>query len=274
MIRVLSLGAGVQSTTLLLMAVRGEFEAMPEAAVFADTGWEPAAVYRHLDWLERECGGTIPIHRVSAGNIRSDVLAAAGERRERIGGLSQPPFFVRAKPQDGVPPDAGGTLWRNCTRDYKVRPIRREVRRLMDEAGAKQAESWIGISLDEAHRMKDSGVGYMTNVYPLVDRRMTRHDCLLWLERHGYPTPPKSSCLGCPYHSNAQWRAIRDHDQEGWADVLDFEERLRAGKLPGVTGEVFLHRSFIPLAQVDLSTAADHGQLDLFGNDCEGLCGV
>ena len=37
----LSLGAGVQSSTLLLMAREGELEL--DAAVFADTRWEPAA---------------------------------------------------------------------------------------------------------------------------------------------------------------------------------------------------------------------------------------
>ena len=50
-LRVLSLGAGVQSTTLALLAVRGEIGPMPDCAIFADTGWEPRAVYEHLTWL-------------------------------------------------------------------------------------------------------------------------------------------------------------------------------------------------------------------------------
>ncbi len=41
-IRALSLGAGVQSTTLALLAVEGVLP-MPDVAIFADTGWEPAA---------------------------------------------------------------------------------------------------------------------------------------------------------------------------------------------------------------------------------------
>lgn len=47
-LRILSLGAGVQSTTLALMAAHGEIGAMPDCAIFADTGWEPKAVYEHL----------------------------------------------------------------------------------------------------------------------------------------------------------------------------------------------------------------------------------
>ena len=50
-LRVISLGAGVQSTTMALLAAHGEIQPMPDAAIFADTGWEPAAVYRHLEWL-------------------------------------------------------------------------------------------------------------------------------------------------------------------------------------------------------------------------------
>lgn len=45
-IPVLSLGAGVQSTALALMAVEGRFGAVPDMAVFADTGWEPPCARR------------------------------------------------------------------------------------------------------------------------------------------------------------------------------------------------------------------------------------
>jgi 3'-phosphoadenosine 5'-phosphosulfate sulfotransferase (PAPS reductase)/FAD synthetase len=74
LLRVLSLGAGVQSTTLALMAAAGEIEA-PDCAIFADTGWEPKAVYQHLDRLERCL--PFPVHRVSKGNLRDDVIAKA-----------------------------------------------------------------------------------------------------------------------------------------------------------------------------------------------------
>ncbi len=63
-LRVLSLGAGVQSTTLALMAAHGEIGPMPDCAIFADTGWEPAAVYEHLDWLASGNVLPFPIHRV------------------------------------------------------------------------------------------------------------------------------------------------------------------------------------------------------------------
>src|SRR3954464_850519 len=84
-LRILSLGAGVQSTAVLLMALRGEFPDRPDCAIFADTGWEPAAVYEHLEWLEGEAEkGGVPVHRVSAGNLRQDLLDAVAGRRPRV----------------------------------------------------------------------------------------------------------------------------------------------------------------------------------------------
>ena len=45
---VLSFGAGVQSTTLLLLSCDGLLPRL-DHVIFADTQWEPQAVYRHLD---------------------------------------------------------------------------------------------------------------------------------------------------------------------------------------------------------------------------------
>ena len=90
---VLSLGAGVQSSTLLLMAEAGEIEPRPDAAIFADTGWEPAAVYQHLDWLETQT--SIPIHRVSNGrNLYDDTWNGTNKTGRHITLI---PIFVMAK---------------------------------------------------------------------------------------------------------------------------------------------------------------------------------
>ena len=81
-LRVLSLGAGVQSTTLALMAAHGEIGPMPDCAIFADTGWEPKAVYEHLAWLRSPNVLPFPVHIVTAGNIR-DRLIRTGFRNLR-----------------------------------------------------------------------------------------------------------------------------------------------------------------------------------------------
>ena len=269
-LRVLSLGAGVQSTTLALMAAHGEVGPMPDCAVFADTGWEPAAVYDHLAWLRSPNVLPFPVHVVSGGDIHADLLrAATGARWASI------PAFTRTV--RGVRIEIG-MIRRQCTKDYKIAPIRRKVRALAGltrrrSPAAPVVEQWIGISFDEIVRMKPSFEAWQVNRWPLIERAMTRGDCLRWLERHDYPIPPKSSCVGCPFHSDAEWRRLRDSDAAAWASAIEVDTAIRTG-LRGIRGEVFLHRSAVPLADADLTTPSDRGQLDLWPNECSGLCGV
>ena len=52
-LRILSLGAGVQSSTLALMIEKGEIP-MVDAAIFADVGAEPKKVIKWLDFLKKK----------------------------------------------------------------------------------------------------------------------------------------------------------------------------------------------------------------------------
>lgn len=270
-LRALSLGAGVQSTTLALMAAHGAVGPMPDCAIFADTGWEPRAVYEHLDWLMSPNVLPFPVFIVGLANMRDNLLAAGrGERWASI------PAFARSVDRRGNV--SIGMIRRQCTGDYKIEPIRRKVRELVQLTRKRSptfavAEQWIGISFDEMVRMKPSREAWQRNRWPLIEERMTRRDCLAWLRVRGYPEPPKSACIGCPFHDNSRWRAMRDHDQEAWRDAIDVDRAIRTG-IRGSRGEVYLHRSGVPLEEADLSTLADHGQLDLWPNECEGMCGV
>ena len=295
-LRVLSLGAGVQSTTLALMAAHGEIGPMPDCAIFADTGWEPNSVYDHLDWLRSPNVLPFPVHVVSAGNIREQLMAAGEGNRW----ASIPAFARTVTPAGSKVPiyDEGddgalvevstrrttretvsiGMIRRQCTTDFKIVPIRRKVRELAGLTRKRSpthpvVEQWIGISLDEIIRVKPSREAWQVNRWPLIEKRMNRRECLAWLRRHDYPEPPKSACIGCPFHDNARWRAMRNHDAEAWTDAVEIDRAIRTG-LRGIRGEVFLHRSAVPLEEADLSTAADRGQLDLWPNECEGMCGV
>ncbi|MCZ0737728.1 hypothetical protein [Phreatobacter sp. AB_2022a] len=295
-LRALSLGAGVQSTTMALLAAHGEVGPMRDCAIFADTGWEPRAVYEHLAWLMRGNLLPFPVHIVSAGNIRDDLMAASsGERWASI-----PAFTKTVTPTGSDLPvldedDEGelveigrrrtateivsiGMIRRQCTTEFKIVPIRRKVRELAGLTRRRSppvpvVEQWIGISTDEVVRAKPSFEAWQVKRFPLIEKRMSRDDCLAWLRRHGYPNPPKSACIGCPFHDDRRRRAMRDRDEEAWSDAVAADRALRSG-LRGIRGEVFLHRSCVPLDQADLSNAADRGQLDLFANECEGMYGL
>jgi hypothetical protein len=163
--------------------------------------------------------------------------------------------------RDGSP----GMLRRQCTKEYKVRPVQRRLRELGVDS-RRPVELLIGISRDEAQRMKPSLVKYVEHQYPLVDARMTRDDCVRWLADRGYDEPPKSACIGCPFMDNARWRDLRDNRPDEWADAVEFDAAIR--HRTRIDGAAFLHRSLVPLPMVDLSTsrerAAAAGQLDLF----------
>lgn len=256
-VRILSLGAGVQSTTLLLMAWHREIEPI-DGAVFADTQWEPAAIYKHLDALTLLVSDDIPIHRVTSGSLRDDSLAKAGHI------VSMPAFVLN-------PNGTKGQLRRQCTQEYKLRAIKRQVRELGATA-TNPAEMLIGISWDEWHRVHDSDVRYMLNVYPLIDRKMTRQDCEAWLTGHGYGIPQKSACIGCPFRSAQGWRDLTPAERE---DANQFDDSMRAVfHTRSIKGEVFLHPSLRPLRTIDFRSEQERGQLDLWSAECAGVCGV
>ena len=271
---ILSLGAGVQSSTLALMASRREIGPMPSAAIFADTHAEPKAVYEWLDWLELRLA--FPLHRVSAGSLTEAVLRPRYHRKH--GGRyfkNLIPAFVLNK--DGT----RGISGRACTANHKLIPLLKKAKEI---AGVKRGQkhvgvvSWIGISLDEVSRMKPSQVKWAQNRYPLIDVDMTRHDCLRWMERNGYPPPPRSACTYCPFHSDHEWRKMKSDQPSEFAEAVEFEKKVWAARETEngpnrMRGRLFLHDSLKPLSEIDFTEDTTQGQLK-FHNECEGLCGV
>jgi hypothetical protein len=251
-IRTLSLGAGVQSTTIYLLACEGVIPPF-DAAIFADTGWEPDRVYRHLYLLKQhgaQVGGPW-IHQVSSGNIRNDALDPAHR-------FASMPLYV--KNRDG----SDGMARRQCTSEYKLKPIKAKVRELLGYVHPTpvprgvHAEVAIGISTDEIGRLRDSDVRYMRNVFPLIDLGMSRKDCQRYLKERGWGNVPKSACIGCPFHGNRQWRELRDDHPDEWADAVDFDAAIRNGSARAnaagkdLRGSMFLHRSRVPLDQAPI----------------------
>jgi len=276
MLRVISLGAGVQSTTMALMAAHGEIGPMPDCAIFADTGAEPEHVYASLARLIPQL--PFPVHSVSAGNIADDLKRGFTTTGSQ-GRFAGAPFFIKRMKQNGVSFETSMGR-RQCTRHYKVDVLAKKQRELLGYAPrtripAGAMEVWIGISLDEAIRARPARQAWQTNRHPLLELRMTRQACLDWLAAHGYPLPGKSACTFCPFRDDAGWRDMKANDPASFKQACDVDDLVRkGGHMRKWRNELFVHRSLKPLAEVDLSTAEDHGQLNLFNNECEGMCGV
>lgn len=270
--RILSLGAGVQSSVLLMLSEKNQIPRF-DAAIFADTRWEPKEVYRHLEWLKANT--SIPIHVVSVGDLRADAIHYQRFHTHSGNGLyAAIPLYVRN------PDGTDGMIRRQCTERYKIRPIAKKVRELVGLAkGARSSEilseQWIGISFDERTRMKDPLYPWIRNVYWLVDNHWSRSKCLDWWSKNYNTELPRSACLGCPFHSNQEWQRLKTQDPEGFQDAVQFEQVIQAAQQQDgevLKGTPYLHAKRRPLNTINFDR--EKGQGSLWDNECSGVCGV
>ena len=271
--RVLSLGAGAQSTTMALMADRSQFDMTPpDVAIFANTGWESQAVYDHLAWLKTEIRN-FPIITVSAGNIHDNLMNGVMPDGSQYLGI---PFFVTKADHTKA------VMNRQCTTAYKIKPIHKRIR---EELGVPygstipkniRVEMWIGISTDEIHRVKDSREEWVRKVYPLLDAKLSRTQLHKWFQEN-YPERelPKSSCIGCPYHSDAIWAEMQRSAPQEFEQAVNVDAALRSN--PNLIhlsrgSTAYMHQSLTPLDEIDFS--ATTGYQDLMAQECEGVCEI
>lgn len=258
----------MQSSTMALMAAAGEITPMPKCAIFADTQAEPKSVYTWLDWLEKQL--PFPVYRVTHGSLEKRCLTPYYSERNHKMAYASIPAFLKMSDHG-----AESLIPRQCTTDYKIVPVRKKCRELMKQYESDVVIKWMGISLDEIYRMKEPKRKYERHRYPIIEARMSRHDCLRWMENHQWPQPPRSACWFCPYHNDTEWKRLKDQEPEEFAKAVkfeqDFQKSLRDSSQRGVP---FLHRSLKPISEVDFSTEEERGQLNMFNNECEGMCGV
>ena len=261
---------------MCLMAELGEIRPTPDYAVFADTGWEPESVYQTLDWLEATIE-SFPIIRTSNGrSLRQDV-------KDGVNAQGKPwmtlPVYLLDKEGKGA-----GINWRQCTKNYKIDPIRKEVQRQLGVRPRQvlphdtAVEMWLGITMDELMRMKPSRNWWITHRFPFIDDvPMTRDDCKAWFdERYPHRSLGRSACIGCPFRGSSSWLDIRSSEPLLFREAVELDEGLRgdlhnAGQM--FRKQAFLHHRRVPLAEaieMDIRDSEYNG----FNNECEGHCGL
>lgn len=245
--RVLAWGCGTPSTTLGVMSALGDLEPL-DAIIHADTGFEASQTVEMREWYAewfRSCG--IRVEIVSAGDVRD------------IGTCSTTsiPFFT----------SSGGLLARGCTTALKRRPAKKCVRELLGYHATKpphpkpgSIEQWLGFTLDEYRRLKDSPVKFVVNRFPLVEKQMARKGCIDYLEAHSLPVPPRSACLCCPYRRASEWLHLRQNCPEDWKAAVEFDETCRdltwAKRGPDTDDRLYIYQGS-PLAEADLEADAE-----------------
>ena len=245
----LSLGWGVQSFTLAAMAALGEIE-KPDVAIHADTTHESILTYRFAErwtgWLEERGVKVVTVMNADNPIPYKKVVDI--------------PAFTRR-------PESDGQNRRQCTQDWKIAPMRRWLQLNRNNLPVEQ---WLGISTDEALRMKPSDVKYITNRWPLIEMGMSRKDCEAWLVSRGIEVPARSACTFCPYHNTAEWRRIKA-TPEDWQEAVSVDRAIRKARPPY---DLYVHPSRKPLEDVDLRTLEEMGQMRLWDEECAGVCGV
>ncbi len=268
-VNVLSLGAGTQSSAMALMAAHGDLP-KPDYIIFSDTGWEPQHVYVWLEKLKQELAKhDLEVITVSGGNIYEDTLNAL-ETGERTASM---PFFTKNQ-ETGEK----GIVMRQCTSEYKIQPINKKVRDLLGYKPRQQVKEmvhmWKGITTDEVTRIKPSTDRWITFDYPLFEKGMDRLDAINYVRDKMGEIPPKSSCIGCPFHNNEMWLDIKKNYPQEWQQAVSLDKKIRHH--PKFKDELFLHKSAVPLDEVNLQD--DQVTFDdLFGdfdNECFGMCGI
>jgi 3'-phosphoadenosine 5'-phosphosulfate sulfotransferase (PAPS reductase)/FAD synthetase len=280
----MSFGGGVQSTAIALLALNQDprlldvtDSVVPELYLFADTGDERRATYAHV-WKMAELfdhhGIEFQIVRRSHERLSDHIIGRNGGTG---GGINQAPFFVETK-EGGFAP-----LRRGCTAAFKIAPLQKAQRaHFKPPRGTKEPiwQQWLGISTDEASRMKDSDKPYCMIFHPLIWMRWSRVDCVEYLKTQTYldGSPVqivRSSCVYCPFHDSEEWRHVKS-DPEDWKAAVRFDEEVRRvwekEGIGGIKKKPFLHPSGRPIKELDFEEQSD--QMSLWDNECAGVCGV
>ena len=170
---------------------------------------------------------------------------------------------------------------RQCTKQYKLKPIHRYLRQYLDLKDGRlapkdqQVNMWLGLSRDEAGRVKPSKQNWITMVYPLLDKDLSRAQLYRWFkERYPDRDLPKSACIGCPYHTDQMWANMKANDPVSFLDAVNVEWAMQ--NVPqsrgALTGTAYLHKARVPLNEVKFNIQGP--QDDGMQEECEGLCGI
>jgi len=256
MINVISLGAGKQSSYMLLNALKGEYEYKPDFAIFCDTGCEPDYVYSYFEWLKNHVKDkyNFDIVVVSEGNLMQDTIDYIEGKKRRVASL---PLRL----------DNDGLIMRQCTGDYKIKPLRKYLQKVRN---GEKIRLWIGISLDEIQRIKDSNIKYIEHYYPLVKYQIKIDSIIEWYKKTGIAEPMKSACLICPFHSDNYWKRFKKIFPKEFKIACKFDDKIR--NYPNLKNKAYLSKHLKPLKDIDFRY--EQSLFPELIEECEGLCGL
>lgn len=248
--RILSFGAGMQSTALALMSCENALAGKPihphvpvyDAVIFCDLGLEPSWVLKQMEFTKNACESAGIFFKVLDTPLYQDFVRNFGERRT----ISIPWWTIRDDGHKSKMP-------RNCTIDYKVDEITKYVRwtllgyrkgQRLKEEDFKAHEMHMGFSIEESRRCHENPHKLFVNRFPLVDMGWDRaHSYQYILENWGLDTKA-SACAFCPFHRNYFYRYIRENEPETYRCVEHIDNLLQEkNPKPPMDSDLFICRS-------------------------------
>jgi len=237
------------------MVLRGEIERPKNFVVItADPGMENSGTYAYLERMEREMDAAGLEHYVASGPDLYKGLLEAGLDGDATR-FDLPPYWTK----DRVTGKRGRML-QGCTKAFKIAPMDRLLRRLMEEKlgvsakskrpGVNVVEKWIGFSYDEVHRVKPSETKYCYFAYPLIERRMSNADVLKYFADRALPAPPRSVCNACFANSVAQYKEMYENRPDDWRQAVNVDRAIRTLSHLGVKHELFVSHTLVPLEEL------------------------
>jgi hypothetical protein len=255
LLTVLNYSAGVQSSTLLHMLIRGDIHRPANLLVLnADPGMENEGSYKYLAYM-RQLAATvsIKIHTVPGPNLYKDILTVSRGDATR---LDNPAYFTKK------PNGKRGKLIQKCTQYYKITPMDRFMRRYMQKVCGISKDSkripeqsvhkWIGFALDEIHRISEPKQKYVRFVYPLIELRMDKEACVSYLKRNKLEIPPRSVCNACFANSLKTLKEMYEERPADWRQAVHVDNAVRDWSSIGVDNPVYVSDSLVPLKDLPM----------------------
>jgi hypothetical protein len=227
--QVLNYGGGRQTVATCILIASGELE-RPDRIVISDTGREAQSTWDYADQHVRPLLESVGLRLEVAPHSLATV-----DLYSHKGTLLLPVFTPTGK------------FSAYCSSEWK----RDVMRRYLRNSGVNSATNWIGYSYDERRRWEGRREtdGPWRERYPLVERMLTKADCVRIIRKAGKPLPPKSACFLCPHRMNSEWRFIRDNYPEQWEEACRTDEEIREDDDQHA---VYLHEDRVPLREANL----------------------
>lgn len=208
MFEVIAAGGGLQSTAMIEMALDSKYTKLqkPDLIIHADTGSETTTTMNTIERLQKlSLANKVPFVIVQSelGPLYTHLFQK--NRINRIGDAS-------------------------CTDKWKLRPVNQYVKSVIDQTLPKPwYRTWIGITTDEIHRVRESPQKYLEHRYPLIELNKTRDDVRHWMNKNRPDViVEKSGCFHCHFQPAKSWSNLKKNYPKYFEMALQLERNWKA----------------------------------------------